>query len=49
LVACVLTGFYVHWANTQYDSLIQKLNARLAQKQALEANEIAGGEGASSL
>jgi uncharacterized membrane protein (DUF485 family) len=47
--ACVLTGLYVRWANTQYDSLIQKLNARLAQKQALEANEIVDGEGASNL
>lgn len=39
LVACVLTGIYVRWANTEYDSLIQKLNARLAEKQLLEASE----------
>jgi uncharacterized membrane protein (DUF485 family) len=36
LVACVLTGIYVRWANTEYDSLIQKLNARLAEKQLTE-------------
>ena len=34
LVACILTGIYVRWANTQYDSLIAQLNARLAQKNA---------------
>ena len=37
LIACVLTGVYVRWANTQYDSLIKKLNARLAAKEAAEA------------
>lgn len=38
LFACVLTGFYVRWANTEYDSLIQKLNARWADQQAEEIN-----------
>lgn len=34
IIACILTGIYVRWANTQYDSLIAHLNARLAQKNA---------------
>jgi len=32
ILACVLTGIYVRWANTKYDSLIAHLNARLADK-----------------
>ena len=32
ILACVLTGIYVRWANTKYDSLIAKLNARLMEK-----------------
>jgi uncharacterized membrane protein (DUF485 family) len=36
LFACILTGLYVRWANTEYDSLIKKLNARLAAKQVEE-------------
>ncbi len=49
LVACVLTGIYVRWANTEYDSLIKKLNARLVEKQALQTNTITDDEGASRL
>ena len=30
--ACILTGIYVRWANTKYDSLIARLNARLTDK-----------------
>lgn len=33
IVACILTGIYVRWANSEYDSLIKKLNQRLAEKQ----------------
>src|SRR5687768_8971330 len=33
LIACVLTGIYVRWANSEYDSLIKKLNARLVEKE----------------
>ena len=32
IFACILTGLYVRWANTKYDSLIARLNARLAAK-----------------
>jgi len=32
IIACVLTGIYVFWANTKYDSLIAHLNARLKDK-----------------
>lgn len=50
LIACVLTGIYVRWANTEYDSLIKKLNARLVEKQALKTNPtIADDEGANRL
>ena len=34
VLACILTGLYVRWANTKYDSLIARLNARLADKNA---------------
>lgn len=32
IFACILTGIYVRWANTKYDSLIAHLNARLKAK-----------------
>lgn len=38
IIACILTGIYVRWANTEYDSLIKHLNARLAEKEAAIAN-----------
>jgi len=37
LFTCVLTGFYVRWANTEYDALIGELKTRLAAKHAEEA------------
>ena len=33
IAACILTGIYVAWANTKYDSLIAHLNARLKDKE----------------
>lgn len=39
IFACVLTGLYVRWANTKYDSLIAHLNARLADKNKKDEGE----------
>lgn len=33
LIACILTGIYVRWANSEYDSMIKELKQRLAEKE----------------
>ncbi len=33
VVACILTGIYVRWANSEYDTMIVQLKERLAAKE----------------
>ncbi len=38
IIACILTGIYVFWANKYYDAQLKELKARLGDEAAKEAD-----------